>query len=322
MQAVAAEYIHTRVFGEFGYVIVMVYTCFYRGLGDMRTPLYVAIFANAANIILDYALIFGKFGFPEMGVAGAGIATAIASWSAAAVLLVLFRRRAIDERYHTRLIAPNIVQIRRLLRTSAPIGGQWFIGMASFAVFTTLVARMGDDSMAACQAFVMLLSLSFMQAVGISIAASTLVGRYIGANDADSAVRAYHSALKLGATLALVISILFISIPVPLLRIFTDDPSIVELGRPLLLLGALFQFIDAATIITEGSLRGAGDTRWTFAAEFVLGWGLLVPAAYFLGVTLEGGLMGAWYGALLHIAALGMLLLWRFRSRAWQRIQI
>jgi MATE family multidrug resistance protein len=322
LQAAAAEYTHTRVFGELGYVVVMVYTCFFRGLGDMRTPLYVAIFANVANGILDYALIFGKFGVPELGVAGAGIATAIASWSAAGVLFALFRRRSISERYHTRPIAPDTAQIRRLLRTSAPIGGQWFIGMASFAVFTTLVARMGDESMATSQAFVMLLSLSYMQAVGISIAASTLVGRHIGADDPDSAVRAYHSALKLGMGLALLIAILFIAIPVPLLRIFTDDPEIVALGRPLLLLGALFQFIDAATIISEGSLRGAGDTRWTFALEFALGWGLLVPAAYLLGVALEGGLMGAWYGALLHIMALGTMLLWRFHSRAWQRIQI
>jgi MATE family multidrug resistance protein len=214
------------VFGELGYVVVMVYTCFFRGLGDMRTPLYVAIFANVANGILDYALIFGNFGFPELGVAGAGTATAIASWSAAGVLFALFRRRSISERYHTRPIAPDAAQIQRLLRTSAPIGGQWFIGMASFAVFTTLVARMGDESMATSQAFVMLLSLSYMQAVGISIAASTLVGRHIGAEDPDSAMRAYHSALKLGMGLALLIAILFIAIPAPLLRIFTDDPEI------------------------------------------------------------------------------------------------
>ena len=105
--------------------------------------------------------------------------------------------------------------------------------------------------------------------------------------------------------LALGIAILFISIPVPLLRIFTDDPAIMTLGRPLLLLGAFFQFMDAATIIAEGSLRGAGDTRWAFAVEMILGWGLLVPVAYLLGVVLEGGLSGkqTWNALLLDPAS-------------------
>jgi MATE family multidrug resistance protein len=194
--------------------------------------------------------------------------------------------------------------------------------MASFAAFNTLVARMGDDSMAASQAFVMLMSLSFMQAEGISIAASALVARYIGSDEPHLAVRSYQSALKVGMGLALLIAILFLSIPVPLLRIFTDDPAIVTLGRPLLLLGAFYQFLDAAFLIAEGSLRGAGDTRWAFAVEFALGWGLLVPAAYLLGVVLEGGLMGAWYGGTLHVAALSAAFFWRFHSRGWQRIRI
>jgi putative MATE family efflux protein len=322
MQARAAEYTHMRVFGELGYVVVMIYTSFFRGLGDMRTPLFVALFANLMNGILDYGLIFGEFGFPELGVAGAGIATTISSWSGAALLFVLFRRRSINERYHTKLIAPNTTQIRRLLRTSIPIGGQWFIGMASFAVFTTFVARMGDESMAASQAFVMLLSLSFMMAVGISIASSTLVGRHIGAKDPDSAARTHQSALKIGVGLGLFIAVLFIAFPDPLLRIFTDDPRIVELGRPLLLLGAFYQLLDATYVISEGSLRGAGDTRWPFMMEMILGWGLLLPAAYILGVVLEGGLMGAWYGATIYVIVLATMFTRRFHSRAWLEIQI
>jgi putative MATE family efflux protein len=196
------------------------------------------------------------------------------------------------------------------------------MGMASFAVFITLVARMGDQSMAASQAFVMLLSLSFMQAVGISIAASTLVGRYIGSENPDFAARTHLSAMKIGIGLSLVVAILFIAFPTPLLRIFTDDPEIVALGRPLLLLGAFYQLLDATYVITEGSLRGAGDTRWPFMAELILGWGLLLPAAYILGVVLEGGLMGAWVGATIHVTVVAALFLWRFRSRAWQRIKI
>ena len=194
--------------------------------------------------------------------------------------------------------------------------------MTSFAFFTTLIARMGDASMAASQAFVMLLSLSFMQAVGISIAASTLVGRYVGAGEPAAADRSFRSALVLGIGLAALVAVLFVAIPGPLLRIFTDDPDVVALGRPLLAIGALFQLFDAIAIITEGSLRGAGDTRWPFLVMTAFGWGLFVPLAYVLGVTLEGGLSGAWSGGVVSLGLMAMVLVRRFRSGAWQRIRI
>ena len=107
---------------------------------------------------------------------------------------------------------------------------------------------------------------------------------------------------------------LFIAIPGPLLRIFTDDPAVVSLGRPLLVIGALFQIFDFLAIVTEGALRGAGDTRWPFAVETALGWGFFVPLAYLLGVSLEGGLTGAWIGGVIYVFALAVVLVRRFRS--------
>ncbi len=322
LSALAGEYIQTRVAGEFGYVILMVLTAFFHGTGDTRTPLYVTIFANIVNLLLDYGLIFGHFGLPAWGVAGAGTATSVAAWSASAVLFILFRRRSISERFDTNPKKPNRSQIWRLVRIGAPVGGQWCIGTSSFAVFATVVARMGDTSMAASQAFNMLLSLSYMQAIGIGTASATLVGRYVGADNPRAAIQSYRSALVLGLAVALTIALLFVTIPVPLLRIFSDDLAVIELGRPLLLLGAAFVLFDSVAIVSEGSLRGGGDTRWPFLLEAVLGWGLLIPLAYILGVVLEGGLKGAWTGALIHMSVLSTALFWRFRSNAWQRIRI
>ncbi len=322
MQAAVASYVSARLVGEVGFTLVMVLTSFFRGIGDTRTPLYVTLGANAVNAVLDYGLIFGELGLPRWGVAGAGVATAVGHWVAAAAIFFAFRRRRLAERFDTRPVAPSAASIRRFLRTGAPIGGQWCIGMTSFALFTTVVARMGDTSMAASQAFLMLLSLSFMQAIGVSIAAATLVGRYIGADDLPAASRSFRSSIALGAVLAGVVAVLFVALPGPLLRIFTDDPTVVSLGRPLLLLGALFQLFDAFAIISEGALRGAGDTRWTFVVQTALGWGFFVPLAYGLGVTLEGGLSGAWIGGLIYVIALASVMVQRFRSGAWQRIRI
>jgi MATE family multidrug resistance protein len=322
LQDNAGDYILARIAGEVGFAASMVITSFFRGLGDTRTPLYATLVANVVNAVLDYGLIFGELGLPEWGVTGAGTATAVGHWVGALALFAAFRRRSLAERFATRPVGPSREAIRRFLRTGAPIGGEWFIGMTSFAVFTTLVARMGDASMAASQAFVILLSISFMQAVGISIAASTLVGRYVGAKDCAAVERSFRSSLVLGCVLGGVVAALFIAIPGPLLRIFTDDPSVVSLGRPLLLLGALFQLCDAIAIISAGALRGAGDTRWPFAVESLLGWGFFVPLAYALGIALEGGLTGAWIGGLVYIAVLASALVTRFRSGAWKRISI
>ena len=93
-------------------------------------------------------------------------------------------------------------------------------------------------------------------------------------------------------------------------------------GRPLLAIGAVFQLFDAVAIIAEGSLRGAGDTRWPFVIETVFGWGVFVPLAYTLGVVLEGGLAGAWTGGMISLACSAAILVWRFRSGAWRRIRI
>ena len=196
------------------------------------------------------------------------------------------------------------------------------IGMTSFAFFTTLVARMGDHSMAASQAFVMLLSMSFMQAVGISIAASTLAGRYVGAGDPASVRKSLRSSLTLGVLLAIVVAIVFITTPGPLLRIFTTDANVVNLGRPLLFIGAAFQFFDAIAIITQGALRGVGDTRWPFLIETAFGWGVFVPLAYLLGITLDFGLSGAWFGACISLVLTATALVWRFRSGAWEHMRI
>jgi Na+-driven multidrug efflux pump len=168
----------------------------------------------------------------------------------------------------------------------------------------------------------MLLSLSFMQAIGISVAASTLVGRYIGAEDLPAAIRSFRSSQKFAGILGSAIAALFLAMPELLMRVFTVDAEVIALGVPLVRLGALFQLMDAFGIVAGGSLRGAGDTRWPFLAQSILAWGLFVPLAYLLGVTLEGGLVGAWIGGTIYVLALAATLVWRFRSGAWQRVRI
>ena len=151
--------------------------------------------------------------------------------------------------------------------------------MSAFAVFTTLVARMGDASMAASQAFISLLSLSFMQASGLSVAAATLVGRYVGrvTRRRPSAASARRSGPG-GARRD--VALLFLPYPSALLGLFSEDASVLALGGPLLALGAGFQLLDALGIADTGALRGAGDTRWPFLVQAALAWFVFLPAAW------------------------------------------
>ena len=318
----ALDYARMRPLGMLGLAVWMVLAAFFRGVGQTRTPLVATIVANVVNAVLAYAFVLGGFGFPAWGVAGAGVATSIAEWVGVAVLGVALARRNVAERFRTAPVAPDFPEIRRFLRTGAPIGGQWMLDMSAFALFTSLVAHMGTAPMAATQAMISLLSLSFMQAIGIGLAATTLVGRYKGAGDLVSAERSYRSALKLGVAIAVVVAALFLSIPEALMRLYVDDEEVIGLGRSLLALGAFFQLFDALQLVAGGALRGAGDTRWPFLVQTALAWTVRLPLAWLFAVTLGGGVVGAWYAEFVFILTLSAALLWRFRSGAWQAIRI
>jgi len=322
MQAATPEYVLARLPGMPAMVGCMLLASFFRGLGDTRTPLYVTLGATALNAGLDWLLIFGHLGFPALGVRGAGIATSVAEWAYLVVILALFLGSRSSLRWHTGPARPARDEIRRYLRTSAPIGGQWVLDMGAFAVFSTLVARMGDAQMAANQALINLLMFSFMLVFGISIACSTLVGRYKGAGDLVAAERSYWNALRLGIGLAGAMSVLFLALPEPLFRIFTDDEAVLSLSGSLMGLAAAFLVVDAVAVVVGGALRGAGDTRWPFLVQTLLAWGLRVPLAWLLGVTLGWGVVGAWSGELIFIWVLGVAFALRFRGGAWKTAAI
>lgn len=322
VQKLAAAYIHGRAFGVPGLVAAMAIAAFFRGVGDTRTPLYAMVTANIVNVVLDYGLIFGRLGMPNWGIAGAGVATGVSEWVYFGVLIYALRRPRLAAEYDTGRAAVDTAALRRYARTSAPIGGQWMLEMLSFALFANLVARMGDIEMASSQAMLVLQHMSFMQVMAISVAATTLVGRYCGMGDYAAAERSHFNALGIGVGIAVFVSALFISFPEVMLSIFTNDHEVLRLGSRLLVIGALFQTCDAIGVVASGSLRGAGDTRWPFVVQASLAWGLFLPSAWLLGTVFEGGVEGAWFGGVIYLGVLGAVLLQRFRRGEWRRIRI
>jgi MATE family multidrug resistance protein len=322
LQAAALDFGRARLWGGPPVVVNFIAASFFRGIGDTRTPLLVTLVGIGVHLVFAYGLIFGALGLPDWGVYGAGAAQAIGSWTFCAAYLYCMLRRSVRARYHTAPVAANRGDVARFLRTSAPIGGQWLLDMTTFAIFGSIVARMGDVSMAASQSMLQLLALSFMQCFAISISCGTLVGRYLGANDPESAERAYRSSLGLGLSLTALIALLFLSVPELLLGLFGHNAEFLALARPLLGLGAFFQVVDGIGIIASGALRGAGDTRWPFVVQSTLSWTLRLGAVVTFAIYLHGGVFGAWLGELVYVFALGLAWVLRFRAGHWRTVRI
>jgi multidrug resistance protein, MATE family len=322
LRAVANAYGMARLWGGPAIAASFALSSFFRGLGDTRTPLRAALVGISVNALAAWILIFGHLGAPALGAVGAAGAQVLGNLTICAMLLHALTRRELRERYHTQPRWPERRALWRYLRTSAPISGQWLLDMTTFAIFTSIVARMGAASMAASQAMLQLLSLSFMQAFAIASAAGTLIGRHLGAGDSDAAQRSYRSSQFLALGLAAAVAVLFLSVPELLLAIFSDDPVVLALARPLLALGALFQLIDAIGIVSSGALRGAGDTRWPFVVQASLAWCLRLPLVYVLASVLRGGVFGAWAGELIYLTVLTVALLTRFRAGHWRSVRI
>ena len=323
VQRLGTIYARIRFYSGINLFISFAIGGFLRGIGDTKTPMRIEILANCVNGILDYLLIFGHFGFPRLEVAGAAVATLIAGALAAFIYLAVFLSRRSHQAFQTRAhFQPRLREVRRMLRIGVPMGIQFFLDLLSFTIFSALIGRMGDKALAANNAALTLIATSFMPLHGASLAATTLVGQYIGSGQLRYARRSGYTTIKIGVLYTFFIAIAFISIPELLLALITPDPEIARLGKGILFFAALFQISDGLGICSAGALKGAGDTVFTMWISISFAWLLFLPLAYALSTWLGYGVAGAWAGATIYIICIGVIYFLRFRSDRWERIQI
>ena len=323
VQRLAGIYTQIRLYGGITVFISFGLASFLRGIGDTKTPMRIEIIANLVNLLLDYLLIFGKFGCPRLEVVGAAIATLIAGVVAAICYLAVFLSRKSDRAFQTRSHSRiDFRDLRRMLRIGLPMGVHNLMDMGSFTVFVALVGRMGDIALAANNAALTLISASFMPLYGFSMAAMTLVGHYIGSGQLHYARRSGYTAIKLGVVYTFFVAIAFFAVPEFLISLVTPDAEVVRLGTRILFFAALFQLSDGFGICASGALKGAGDTFFTMCVSIGYAWLLFLPLAYGLAFWLGYGVPGAWCGATIYIILAGITYFLRFRSNRWERIQI
>lgn len=286
-----------------------------RAAGDVRTPLWVGAISNVVNVGLVYTLVYGMFGFPELGVQGAAIANGAAFVLGAIILLTLWLRGWLV----LGVGGPGSLErsrIQRLLYIGYPAGLERCIWQGGFIVFLWIVALYGTEPFAAYGIGVNILSFSFVVGVGFSIAASTLVGQHLGAGDPDGAARSGWRAMWLSIGVMLVFAGVIIHGAEPIARFLIDDPEVIRLTVAFIYILGSVQALMAIEFALSGALRGAGDTRFPLITVFTGLFGVRILLA---GIFAWRGMPVEWiFGALIadYIVKATMLTL-RFRSRRW-----
>jgi putative MATE family efflux protein len=297
-------------------VLLHTLTSILQGTGDTRTPMFVLIGVNVLHLSLAYPLIYGLWGFPAWGITGAAVAVGVAEGIGFAYLLwacrKLFRLRS---------------TIRRDLlsatwRIGAPVSGERIFQHAGVMVYTKIVLFYGTVAYAAHQVGLSIESLSFLPGYGFAVAAATMVGQSIGAGKYVRAKMENWEANRLAAGAMAMMGVLFFFFPYMLLRTFTDDASVIELGTTFLRIVALLQIPLALTMVLAGSLRGAGDTPFIMWATTIGMWGVRVPWAIVTGYVLQLDILFVWSAMIADWTVRMGLMLWRYRSERWRTIQV
>jgi len=289
------------------------------------TVVMVATFAAVAtNVGANYLLIYGNFGFPKLGVAGAAWGTNIALVVELAIMWAFIVRSNIGTTYHAFDVAFKWPMFRTLLKVGSPAGLSTVAEVAAWSTFMIVaVGSFGTTVMSAQNYAFRFMMVSFMPAVGIGQAVTALVGRYIGRGEHDKAARRAHLGFVMVAIYMVTCGGLMVIFRHHLMRMFTVDEQVIAIGGTILVMMALYQFFDAMYVVYLGALRGAGDTLVPAIILAVLVWTICVGGSFYVAKHFpQYGAVGPWSITTLYGLCLGAFLLIRFSLGGWKRIKL
>lgn len=319
------QYFNVRLLGYIFIAWQTALASFFQAVNRPMVPMLSAFIANAVNVLLDYLLIFGHFGFPRWEVAGAALATVISLGIQVLILQAIFMTPRMQRSYQTVSgWAFDMHKFKELFSIGWPSGVNFLLDVVNWGIFTSfIVGYFGDNALAAHTAAINIMHISFLPALGLNHAIAPIVGQYIGRNDIPTAKARTYTAMKVAMGYMFTMGVLFAIYGGGIIRqFFSSDDDVISLGHKLLILAAMFQTFDAINITVMGALRGAGDTRWMAIVAFIGAYFLFLPCALALAFLLEMEAVGAWVGATVYIIALSGLIFYRFHSEQWRHIRI
>jgi len=307
----AAAYARACIAGVLPFLVFIALRQTVQAFALVRPVVVAVVIANLANVVLDWAMVFGKLGFPPMGAVGSGWATTICRWLMAIVLLWGCRQALVPFLRSWSREDLAFAPLWRMVRLGFPVGLQLWIEYTAFSIALLLVGMLGTVPLAGHQIALMLAALTYMVPLGVSAAAAVLVGHAIGRGDAEAARREAGAALACGIGFMSVSAIVLITIAPWLARAFTADPGILSVAATLIPIAGVFQIVDGIQGVSGGILRGAGDTRVPMLSNLA-GYALVgIPLGAWLCFTLGWGAPGIWWGLCAGLAAVAALLGWR-----------
>jgi MATE family multidrug resistance protein len=321
----AIPYLDLVAFSLIPLVIFQAIKQFSDGMSMTKYPMYATLIANIVNIVLNYLLIFGKFGFPEMGIVGAAYGTLVSR-----VIMVLYLWLLLRYKKRSALIVKNIklfvldvLMIKKIINLGSLSAMQMFFEVAIFTSAIWLSGLLGKNPQAANQIALNLSSMTFMVAMGLSVASMIRVGNQKGLQNYKELRRIAFSIFFLGLILASVFAVLFFIFHkvMPTIYVdlndkvnYADNMEVISIASKLLIAAAFFQISDSIQVVVLGALRGLQDVKVPTILTFISYWVVGFPVSYFLGKEEMYGSFGIWLGLLAGLTTASILLFIRFNS--------
>lgn len=326
-EIVAMEVIYLRIMLYCQFLLVFIWACnqFFMGIHRPIITMYATLVGQVVNVACNYVLIFGKFGFPKMGIAGAGWGTFIGLIVGVIIRMTVFLNGDINATFQSRRsLRIDFAKVRDIVKIGFPAGFGLMINIAFWTVILFgLVGRFGKAPLAATSAVWACIRVSFMPIIGIGTALTAAVGKSIGRGRKDLAVKQTALCLKIALFYMGLIGLCFFAFRNGIMSFWSDDSQVIEAGVSILICAAVFQIFDAILIIYGDALRGAGDTLWLAITEaagavLILGLGGILMVKFFP----ELGALGPWIAATVKIVVVSLANRWRFKSNNWMKIDL
>ena len=302
------------------------------GLSLVKYPMYATILANVLNVFFNYVLIFGKLGFPEMGIVGAALGTLISRFGMLIFLWWLLKLRTKSKAYvtHIKIFDLSKSMLKKVFSLGFPSAMQMFFEVLIFTAAIWLSGTLGKNAQAANQIALNLSSMTFMVATGLSVAGMIRVGNQKGLQKFQDLRRIAHSIFMLGVIFAVIFALMFLLLHniFPKIYVNLDDPinaidnaEVVSIASTLLLAAAVFQISDSLQVVALGALRGLQDVKIPTIITFVSYWAIGFPISFFCGKEEVLGSLGIWLGLLAGLTSAAILLYIRFNFLTKKLIQ-
>ncbi len=315
---IGSDYAFALAFGVPGIALFYTLNGFCEGMNNTKVPMIISVIGLLVNIPVNYVLIYGKFGFPEMGAVGCGWATSLVYWMMSGMLYSYIRAH-----HHYKTIinfsdaAPKAKEMFHLLKLGLPIGMNIAVCGSIFAVIALMIGRIGAENVAAAQIALNISSMTYVIPMSISFGITIRVGHALGEKNELSAIERSKIGILVAAMISLLSVATFLLFPDWIIRLYTTDPTISATAATLLVFTAMYQFSDALQTSANGALRGYKDTKIPMFLAIASYWGLALPMGMVLGLTdyvvPAMGETGFWVGILTGLTVAAGLMLFRLR---------